>query len=285
MKLLKSKKGLDYAILFMIVTLICLGFLIWQLNQKDESFERSIGSAQIGLAHTQVKANNLLFYLDQSAKYSAYEAVDVLGQRGGFADASVSCGSVVDGAVSWNTCKEYSRICFPDVFTNFKFVFSDKLDDVYLEQYNSDSSGMKFIKDNYLFAIHDQKITGTAVQNIEFNIQPFHPAGEEYSAGRFAFKPSFSIDFPFDFNHYFELNKLANVVVSDCSNKFKSFVDVKACVESNFADWQNKPIIRKGSKPQYVLIDYPVPDFKSPYSGKRYNTQFALCIPWSVPAV
>jgi len=285
MKLLKSKKGLDYAILFMIVTLICLGFLIWQLNQKDESFTKDIGSAQIGLINTQEKADNLLFYLDQSAKYSAYEVADILSQRGGFADASASCGSVVDGFVSWNTCKAYSSICFPDVFTNFKSVFSDQLNDIYLEQYNSGSFGMKFIKDNYVFAIHDKKITGTAVQNIESNIQPFQSNEGEYSAGRFAFKPSFSIDFPYDFNHYFELNKLANAVVSDCANKFTSFVDVKACAESNFEDWQNKPIIKKTNKSQYIAIEYPVPGFNSLYSGKTYQIRFALCVPWSAPAV
>ncbi|MBW2986641.1 hypothetical protein KY333_04695 [Candidatus Woesearchaeota archaeon] len=284
MRILKSKKGFDYAILFMVVVLICLGFLFWQLNQKDKSFEKDIGDIQIGLAQTQQGADNMLFYLDQSAKYSAYEAAAMLGQQGGYINPNAACGKVIDGSyAAWNTCQDYKNICFPNVFNNFKQIFNDKLSKNYLESYNQASPGADFIKDNYLFAIHNKKVTGTAIQNIEMNIAPPQSKNAQYSAGRYAFKPSFSIDFPYDFNRYFELEKLANSIVSNCANKFTTFADINACAESNFAQWPDKPILKQSKTAKYITIALSKPQFISPYTGKNMTVQFALCIPHMVP--
>jgi len=284
MRIFKNKKGLDYAIMLMLVALICVGFVFWQLNKKEAVFERDIGDMQIGLAITQQGADNLLLYLDQSAKYSAYEAADLLGQQGGYASPATSCGKRIDNKyTAWNTCQDAGNICFPNIFNNFKNILNNNLNNKYLSIYRSSIPGMTFPKDNYLFTIHNQKVTGTAIQNIETNIIPYQPKGAQLSAGRYSFKPSFSVDFPYDFNQYFELNKLANAIVSNCVGKFTAFADIKTCAESQFAQWPNKPVIKQAKTSPYIVVELSKPTFLSPYTGKNIGIQYALCMPGMLP--
>ena len=70
-KLLKSKKGFDWSFLIVIVTIICIVFLFIQLNKKIENFDKPIGEMQLDVINMVKQGDNILFYLDQSSRFSS----------------------------------------------------------------------------------------------------------------------------------------------------------------------------------------------------------------------
>ena len=270
MKLFKNKKGFDYAILMaLVVVIVCLGFLFVQLNKKTGGLSRDIGDMQIGLMLTQQKADSMLFYLDQSAKYSAYSSALALGNNGGFTVTTAACGGDVQNYAVWNTCQDPETICFPGIFDNFNRMINKDIN-AYFSDYEAMPNTQPFIKGNYIFTVHDSKITGTAIRDIEMNIAPYKPKAEIYSVGRYSFKPSFSIGFNYDFNKFFELRSLA-VEIAKCSNKFLIPDERDQCVL--------KSAPKASLSPNYVFIEIEQPGFASPYSNQKAVIRFALCVP------
>lgn len=270
MKIFKSKKGFDWSILLaLLVVLTCLGFLFVQLNKKIGSFDHDVGDMQIGLMLTQHSADSMLFYLDQSAKYSAYASAYSLAYNGGFKSTADACGGDVQGYAVWNTCKDPGNICFPGIFDNFNKLMNTELNN-YFADYAALPNAQPFIKDNYIFTAHDNKLTGTAIKNIEMNVAPYKPKGAAYSAGRYSFKPSFSVDFNYDFNKYFEIKDLA-ADIAKCSNKFPLPGAREACVLAK------APIaIFAGD---YVLLSAEQSGYTSPYVKQSPEIRLGLCIP------
>ncbi len=270
MKIFKSKKGFDWGVLLaVLVVLVCLGFLFFQLNKRIGNFEYDIGDMQIGLMLTQHSADNMLFYLDQSAKYSAYASAYSLAYKGGFVSTADACGGDVQGYAVWNTCKDPGNICFPGIFDNFNKITNTELNN-YFADYAAIPNAQPFIKDNYIFTAHDNKLTGTAIKNIEMNVAPYKPKGAIYSAGRYSFKPSFSVDFSYDFSKYFELKDLA--------------ADIAKCVSSLPVPGQKEQCVL-GKMPtahfsgNYALFDVEQPNYVAPYSKQPPKIRFGLCLP------
>lgn len=271
MKIFKSKKGFDYAILMaLVVVIVCLGFLFVQLNKKTGGLSRDIGDAQVGLMLTQQKADKMLFYLDQSAKYSAYSSAIALGSNGGFTDTTEACGGDIQGYATWNTCQDPENICFPDIFNNFKYFMNSELD-YYLAYYASsagDSAG--FIEGNTILTILDNKIIGTAIKDIEMNIAPYKPKTGMYSVGRYAFKPSFSIGFNYDFNKFFEIKAMA-AEIAKCADKFLTVEERNLCVLKHAPNAKFTL--------SYAFMDIGQPGFASPYDSQKSDIKLALCVP------
>ncbi|MEM4263912.1 MAG: hypothetical protein QW666_03405, partial [Candidatus Woesearchaeota archaeon] len=234
------------------------------------TFEYNVGDMQISLMLAQQNVDNMLFYLDQSAKYSAHAAAFTLAHNGGHASALNACGGYVQGYAIWNSCKNPENICFPDIFNNFNKLVSVNLDQYLITGYATIIGTQSFIKDNYIFTVHDNKLTGTAIKDIEMNVVPYKPKGKAYSIGKYSFKPSFSVDFNYDFNKYFELRDLA-IELAKCAGKFQVPGEREACV---LAKAPAASIVGN-----YAFLDVEQPEYISPYSKQFPTIKFGLCIP------
>ena len=85
MKLLKQKKGMIMVFfLSILIVIIIMPMLFFTLYTKQGQFERTLGSIQIDLINTYQSAEQDLFYIDQSAKYSAAQTAYELADNGGF---------------------------------------------------------------------------------------------------------------------------------------------------------------------------------------------------------
>lgn len=269
MRLFKSKKGLDYAISLMVVVLICIMFLFIQLSKKTGGFTRDIGDMQLGLMQSQQEADNMLLYLDYSAKQSAYTTAYLLASNGGFAAASDSCGGDVQGYLSWNACDNPESICFPDILGSFNKLMQVTLD-AHLAAYESQPGAAPFMKDNYIFTLHEGKIIGTAIKDTELSIMPYKPrSGFYFTIGGYSFKPSFSVDFNYTFDKYFELKELA-AEAAKCANKFADIAQRNQCVLSK------SPASFEG---KYVFFNMTQPESLSPYTNQPPEILFSLCVP------
>ena len=209
-KLFKNKKGFDWAFLIAGVTVACLIFLFFQLNSKMEGFDRQIGSMQMDVIGSAQKSENLLFYLDQSSRLAACDAVYELADKGGFASPDEKTAPlpgpgptlITPAHTYWvkASTKKYEGHNF---YKDFEVVFNDNLKK-YLNSYNLNDAHVSMIPlDNYEFMVTDNIVSGSAIRDIEIVM----PASvSSYGAfARYLFKPSFAVDFNTGIKNYFTI--------------------------------------------------------------------------------
>lgn len=169
---MKGKKAFMFegVMFFIILILLITAFLT--LYKKQNKFPEGymIGERQFGLIKTYQKAEQALFYIDQSAKYSAYQTIYDLGQKGGYETSD--CGDYF-GYNLWVSLddKKNPKECYPEkeYAESFKSIFSKNLDE-YLVRYPD----VKIPKDNYDFSLKIEnnklEIIGKAIAKLVFNI-------------------------------------------------------------------------------------------------------------------
>ncbi len=134
---MKSKKAMifEFITFFMILILLTMAFFTLYKKQNQFPEEYWIGERQFGLINTYQEGEKALFYVDQSAKYSAYPAIYELGQKGGY--EAGDCGDYF-GYSLWVTLEGGEvKECYPeeeDIKNNFGYIFNKNLDE-YLVKY------------------------------------------------------------------------------------------------------------------------------------------------------
>lgn len=96
-------------ILFFVAILL----IFWKLSAafSMQNTQEGIGTRQSAILHTYSISEEMLLYLDEAAKFSAYEALATLPGRGARLSTDVSCGSYA----SYERWTDSSRVCFPKV--------------------------------------------------------------------------------------------------------------------------------------------------------------------------
>lgn len=109
------------------LTLMVIGILAWTLIQFSSKYNKfePLGTKQLTIFKTYSKAESALFYIDQSAKYSAHQATYELAKKGGFVEPD--CGFYF-GSNLWLK-KENNMIkkCYPNEEDSFKQIFNEEL--------------------------------------------------------------------------------------------------------------------------------------------------------------
>ena len=185
MKILQLRGGqvLMYGLLGALIAAI-IAILV---NTETEKQFNIIGDYSLDLLHTSKEAEKILFFIDQSAKYSLQQSVYELAQNGGFADIDIedvdigseietetrsSCGRFKDANVWFELKKEpndkYSEAsCFDEknAVTNLKYMFNKNLNK-YLENYPENIP-----TNNYKYEIKDGlEIIGRAIKPLRLDI-------------------------------------------------------------------------------------------------------------------
>src|SRR3989338_6320996 len=82
--LFKSKKSeVDYYLLITVIALIGVVVVLLGITMKPRDYALKLGDIQVSLLNAYNKADKILFYIDQSAKFSSYKAVKSLADNGG----------------------------------------------------------------------------------------------------------------------------------------------------------------------------------------------------------
>ena len=151
-----NKKGIFSPTLLLILVLV-LGYSYYALvinETKDFRFVRKIGGIQSEMIGLYQEAEIMSFYIDQSAKQSAYYAVYALGEGGGF--FGEGCGRSKEGYAVWVN-KEQAK-CYPlELKRDFMSYFKNSLEnlfDLYRER--------KILADSYNLIFMDGFIKGVA---------------------------------------------------------------------------------------------------------------------------
>lgn len=124
-----KKASVEYYFLLFIVIAVSFYIFLATVPQSPMKLTRQIGDAQLPLLKAYDNAEELLFYLDLSAKYSAYNALYELAKNGGFADES-ACGSYL----GYNLLNDKEGYCNEDAIEHFKLLFDNYLS-LYLNRF------------------------------------------------------------------------------------------------------------------------------------------------------
>lgn len=153
---MNNKKGALILVPFMVFLFVVGLVIAWSMiTSSQQSFNEKIGERQSKLINTYQQAEKALLYIDQSAKYSAYQSIYDLAQNGGFSKEK-KCGDYLNYSF-WRTDSKEIDECTPDFKENFKLTFNDNLNQ-HFEKYNKNSN-IIIPKDNYNNLVVKGKLT------------------------------------------------------------------------------------------------------------------------------
>ena len=92
---MKSKKSQFFMILVVIIAIGVLTAALLIINLQ-RPYDKTIGWRQAIIVKTYQEGEKALFYTDQSAKYSAYQTIYELGQKGGYEQLQI-----LDALTQW----------------------------------------------------------------------------------------------------------------------------------------------------------------------------------------
>lgn len=295
---MKHKKSLVFSISLVIVTLITLVAVMLAINNLEakNTVWKGIGGRAYGIIQAYGEEDILTFYLEQSAKYSAYDAVEVLAYEGGI---NASCSNFKDqqeyGYTFWNNRTQWS-LCPPNIYAVFIDYFD--IDKTYLESYRQSVSILP--DDNYKYLVQDGSITGIAVKPVMlrvytqkqreevpvkwdiFRLWSYINVQDPSVVGTYVVKPDFSIDFDYNFSVYGRIAQALNESIYECDSL--AVDDVAACVKGKIETISPHLSARvRQRKADIFLIDITqqnivFPDFtKNP--GKNPVIRIGLYVP------
>ena len=169
-----NKKGLVFHWLVIVPAFfMALGlFLYYFAIPKNEATGSYLGEFHMNLVKNFQKGDDLLLYLDQSAKYSSSQSIYEFSGKGAYFESN-DCGTF-RGANVWATIRKAGgkidvKDCSPTDETakdNFIKFFDDKFSS-YIADYPSE-----YIPNSYDYGLKTGEIVGTAKEKIAINIVP-----------------------------------------------------------------------------------------------------------------
>jgi hypothetical protein len=284
MRMLKNKKGLDYAAVMVLVVIVVVIYLFIKLSTIIEPFQVKIGESQVALLNAYQAGESALLYVDQSARLSAYWALDEIAQKG--AVFGTPCDIVDEGNKKISAWSKAGADCLVTVqpYESLNSAFNSRMN-IFADQYKNAS----LPKDNYELFIQKGSITGTAVKPAFVWVKP--PAGMNQAflmgiaipwtktplikapIGEYSFKPSFTVPVNADIEIYNDLKKEVKTFY-DCTNNYSPDECLKQIKGFTYS--------RSSAKPDYLICTAKNP-MKNPY-GSMSDIVFAIYLPEPKPA-
>ena len=177
-----TKKGLFFDLIMFFVVFVILTTAIIVLYNKQNQFKKGymIGDRQFSLINTYQKAEKILFYIDQSAKYSLQQSIYDLSQNGGISEienlgadegpADYKCGKFSDAYVWFEIKKTQNGYdltkCFEESSVNASLIY---LFDGNFKDYISNYP-VEIPLGNYKYDIKESGLVGLAAEPVKINI-------------------------------------------------------------------------------------------------------------------
>ncbi len=165
-KRFSKKANVHYYLLLALAIPILIFFTFMTLQNKPKQFAEKIGELQVALLNTYNKAEKILFYVDQSARYSSYKAVKFLADNAGV--QKDDCGEYLGYKIlnaDGETCIKSS-----DVKAGYEFYFAEELSK-YFNAYPDENIAIDLYED-FIVKEEGNKITiyGPAIKDITIDI-------------------------------------------------------------------------------------------------------------------
>lgn len=215
---MKHKRGaLLYAPILLVFMVFGLLYAWSEIVGKYKEFDRKIGARQFDLIDTYGLGERYLFYIDESAKYSAYQGIYDLAKSGGCHTGEEFSGEVFNGYRLWVIGDP--ALCSPDIDSSKEsFFFSDFFPsefNFYLSKYDP----VKSLEDEYEFSFDNSDIIGNPTKELEIPIIQSKPGLQ--SPGIYTIKPSFRFNLSiYNFSDYDSLRGRALEFISnECKNE------------------------------------------------------------------
>lgn len=287
MQLLRNKKGMDYAAMMVMVTIITVIYLTIQLYAKLEPFQVAIGESQVALLNAYQAGEDALLYVDQAARYAVYPSLNDLALRGGV--RGQACIAFKEGGreiSAWAAKGKKLDECLAAVqpYDAFSDLMNGRLTS-YLAQYPSAQLPLN----NYEIFVQKDTITGIALEPAAVWLQPPPELREFYvwfvkvaeaelqkaAIGEYAFKPSFTVkNIETKLEAYDELAR-AVVILYQCTNTKSA----DACL-GEFRQQAGSAVERSTADKDFVIVKKANP-VKNPYAtpADLAPITFALYLP------
>lgn len=174
MGLFSSKKGLDYAVLLVVIVFITVGALYGQISQQRVA-DKELGDVQTPLLQSNANARLLEVYMRESAKFSIEEAKQKL---------------------TYPSCIVLNSREVPEKVSSLLPIIEDKFTesfDAYLARYESEKNkrapGWQIPKQSLSLAVSDSNIIGVYEKPVRIPLTD--PVGK--NIGLISLRPSFEV--------------------------------------------------------------------------------------------
>jgi len=206
----KKAQVLGYGLIAGLIIGLGLSYIT---ELKSEREFNIIGDSSIVLLKISKDAEKALLYIDQSAKFSAYQAIYDLSEKGGCLETENYLGYSI-----WDFNK-----CNPDIEfakKNFNNLFLQKLNN-FLSKYEA----IKIPIDNYNLDFENGNLLGIAKNPLKIPIGKKDNEKPE-SIGEYSIKPSFKVNLDYDFSEYKNLKNNIENLMKKCNDE--------KCIRNNF---------------------------------------------------
>lgn len=284
--LLRSRKGAEYSAFLVIVVFISVIYLFIQLYSKLDVFELQVGDQELALLSAYQEGDELLLFIDQSAKYSVYRAVSDTAANGGFVAGSEPCGSILsDSDENYSFWFEEGNKCYSgvNVYDSFEYYLSKNFDS-FVEKAHYAVNG-----NNFEFAVSNGRVVGVSLKPVFIPVvvspekklfysdvlsKVFAEFGV-FGLGVYSVRPSFSVDVEPRISDYDLLKDLVDALL-DCveDNSLDSCVKSSGSGAGDFT-WSYKKV----SENPVFVFDVKLNKFSNPFSKDPVHVKFALHLP------
>lgn len=227
----KHRKGQTFELLLVVGVLFILiqGYLIIANKKTITTEYGKVGDTAIAIPSSTSIPDDISLYIHEAASLLSYEALGVLGARGGMGKEAV-CG-IINGYSLWNTIDKSLQSCKPQLSESYFTLFTTSLDPL-LSRYQSPEFGNRDLRRHFDLSLTNNPsalmaagtaqastqpqtlLTGTSPEQLKLPLKD--------SQGRFSmavsFYPSFIISGPDLVQDENELYHGVEQLLESCSN-------------------------------------------------------------------
>lgn len=259
----KANQMMGWSLIFVMFVLVITAYVhVWS---KTIKFSSKTGEIQSEMIRSYDGGEKALIFVDQAAKYSIYESVYLLGEKGGYFNVPV-CKYYPDDSAEYTLWKEIDNLCYPkksDIRKSFNLFFNEQFND-YAEKYTSALIPTNNYDFNFDDGGNELEIIGIATQNILISKENLN----------YSLKPSFkaktSYKFISKFDEYVNKTKEIENNIIDCLIRGSGKPDdddLTTCSDIKMENYEIKPITLP--KNYTLLFDIEDNSFKNPYSEEK----------------
>jgi len=202
-----QKKGqvLLYGLITGLIAAIIISYVSGVQTKRDFPV---IGQSSLKIIEASKEAEKVLFYIDQSAKYSAQQAIYDLAQKGGCKNSERYFGYSI-WRINGNDPESICPQSRETINQNFMDLSSKNLND-FLQSYEPITLSLN----NFNLDFKDNFFLGISINPLKIPIID----EESEQLGEYSIKPSFKVNLEYDFSDYDELRKRVEDVTENCQD-------------------------------------------------------------------